>query len=175
MFAERQGLHLRLLRPLRGMYRELRRRFVMAGPREEGICCLYRRHSRLSSESASAKPLHEHLGQINESRDHNSNAQKCMRRHHISRRIRSALLPLQTKASLIACLVGPAAMYGFSAGGFKTWHRNSAEFGDRGTLWPIFARRCRLAARVMERRRRLDNTLCILSSTQWASWNCEVQ
>ena len=36
----------------------------------------------------------------------------------ISRRIRWAPLPLQTKASLIVCLVGPAAMYGFSAGGF---------------------------------------------------------
>ena len=36
----------------------------------------------------------------------------------ISRRIRWTLLQLQTKASLIACLVGPAAMYGFSAGGF---------------------------------------------------------
>ena len=34
----------------------------------------------------------------------------------ISRRIRWAPLPLQTKASLIACLVGPAAMYGFPAG-----------------------------------------------------------
>ena len=32
----------------------------------------------------------------------------------ISRRIRWAPLPLQTKASLIACLVGPAAMCGFS-------------------------------------------------------------
>ena len=31
MFAERQGLHPRMLQPLRGMYRELRRRFVMAG------------------------------------------------------------------------------------------------------------------------------------------------
>ena len=29
--AERQGLHFRVLQPLRGMYRELRRRFVMAG------------------------------------------------------------------------------------------------------------------------------------------------
>ena len=29
--AERQGLHPRVLQPLRGMYRELRRRFVMAG------------------------------------------------------------------------------------------------------------------------------------------------
>ena len=36
----------------------------------------------------------------------------------ISRRTRSAPLPLQTNASFIACLVGPAAMYGFSAGGF---------------------------------------------------------
>ena len=31
MLAERQGLHPRVLQPLRGMYRELRRRFVMAG------------------------------------------------------------------------------------------------------------------------------------------------
>ena len=38
----------------------------------------------------------------------------------ISRRIRWAPLPLQTKASLIACLVGPAAMYGFPAGGFPS-------------------------------------------------------
>ena len=30
MFAERQGLHPHVLQPLRGMYRELRRRFVMA-------------------------------------------------------------------------------------------------------------------------------------------------
>ena len=29
--AERQGLHPRVLQSLRGMYRELRRRFVMAG------------------------------------------------------------------------------------------------------------------------------------------------
>ena len=29
--AERQGLHPRVLQPLRGMYRELRRRFVVAG------------------------------------------------------------------------------------------------------------------------------------------------
>ena len=36
----------------------------------------------------------------------------------ISRRIRWAPLPLQTEASLIACLVGPTAMHGFSAGGF---------------------------------------------------------
>ena len=36
----------------------------------------------------------------------------------ISRRIRWAPLPLQTKASLIACLVGPTAMKSFPAGGF---------------------------------------------------------
>ena len=35
----------------------------------------------------------------------------------VSWRIRWAPLPLQTKASLTACLVGPAAMYGFPAGG----------------------------------------------------------
>lgn len=29
--AERQGQHPRVLQPLRGMYRQLRRRFVMAG------------------------------------------------------------------------------------------------------------------------------------------------
>ena len=38
----------------------------------------------------------------------------------ISRRIRWAPLPLQTKASLIACLVGLAAMNGFPAGGFPS-------------------------------------------------------
>ena len=37
----------------------------------------------------------------------------------ISRRICWAPLPLQAKASLIACLVGPAAMHGFPAGGFS--------------------------------------------------------
>ena len=31
MLTERQGLHPRVLQPLRGMYRELRRKFVMAG------------------------------------------------------------------------------------------------------------------------------------------------
>ena len=36
----------------------------------------------------------------------------------ISRRIRWAPLPLQAKASLIACLVSPIAMYGFPAGWF---------------------------------------------------------
>ena len=36
----------------------------------------------------------------------------------VSRRIRWAHLPLRTKASLTACLVGPAAMYGLFAGGF---------------------------------------------------------
>ena len=29
--AERQGINLRVLQPLRGMFRELRKRFVMAG------------------------------------------------------------------------------------------------------------------------------------------------
>ena len=33
--AERQGLRPRVLQPLRGIYRELRRRFVMAGPVEK--------------------------------------------------------------------------------------------------------------------------------------------
>ena len=40
----------------------------------------------------------------------------------VSKPIRWALLPLQTKASLIACLVGPAAMYGFPAGGYSLSH-----------------------------------------------------
>ena len=31
MSIERQGINSRVLQPLRGMYRELRRRFVMAG------------------------------------------------------------------------------------------------------------------------------------------------
>ena len=38
--AERHGLQPRVLQPLRGMFRELRRRVVMAGSRGEGICCL---------------------------------------------------------------------------------------------------------------------------------------
>ena len=68
MLAERQGVHPRVLQPLRGMYRELRRRFVMAG--------------HVGKEFVTSAELpYEHLGQISESRDHNSNAKRvCGRR-----------------------------------------------------------------------------------------------
>ena len=38
--AERQGLHPRVLQPLRGMYCELRKKVRHGGSRGEGICCL---------------------------------------------------------------------------------------------------------------------------------------
>ena len=87
MFAERQGLHPRVLQPLRGVYRELRRRFVMAGHVGKEFVAS---NGVIHSESASAEPPHEHLGQISESRDHNSNAKsvcgdttaKTQRRHN---------------------------------------------------------------------------------------------
>ena len=53
----------------------------------------------------------------------------------ISRRIRWAPLPLQTKASLIACLVGPAAMYGFPAGGFTLRQVSSLRTAVVAALW----------------------------------------
>ena len=53
----------------------------------------------------------------------------------ISRRIRWAPLPLQTKASMIACLVGPAAMYGFSAGGFTPRLVSSLRTTVVAALW----------------------------------------
>ena len=201
--AERQGTHPRVLQLLRGMYRELRRRCVMAGhvgkalqPRAAS--------SKLSSGCAFTQPSHEHPGQTRESQDPLQNRSLsddaessakivktsmllskitgCFARvtpqklnvyttkawgttatalqsaraflvncEHldvgsiikslgiqlmcangmsndvaedwgrkgitVSRRIRwSSPLSLQTEASLIACLVGPAAMYGFSAG-----------------------------------------------------------
>ena len=62
----------------------------------------------------------------------------------ISRRIRWAPLPLQTKASLIACLVGPAAMYGFSAGGFTPRLVSSLRTTVVAALWGTKRRsRCR--------------------------------
>ena len=62
----------------------------------------------------------------------------------ISRRIRWAPLPLQTKASLIACLVGPIAMYGFPAGGFASKLVNSLRTAVVTALWGTKRRsRCR--------------------------------
>ena len=75
MLAERQGLHPRVLRPLRGMYRE--RRFVMVGHEEKEFV-------RLSSECASAKPPHKHLHQLSESQDQKNNAKSVCGRRWIS-------------------------------------------------------------------------------------------
>ena len=62
----------------------------------------------------------------------------------ISRRIRWAPLPLQMKDSLIACLVGPAAMYGFSAGGFTPRLVSSLRTAVVAGLWGTKRRsRCR--------------------------------
>ena len=62
----------------------------------------------------------------------------------ISRRIRWAPLLLQTKASLIACLVGPAAMYGFSAGGLTLRLVSSLGSAVVAALWGTKRRsRCR--------------------------------
>ena len=62
----------------------------------------------------------------------------------IFRRIRWAPLPLQKKASLIACLVGPAAMCGFSAGGFSLRLVNSLRTAVVAALWGTKRRsRCR--------------------------------
>ena len=62
----------------------------------------------------------------------------------ISRRIRWAPLPLQAKASLIACLVGPIAMYGFPAGGFASKLVNSLRTAVVTALWGTKRRsRCR--------------------------------
>ena len=44
----------------------------VACTRGEGVSCLKRHHSRLSSECAAAKCLHDHLGQVSESGDHNA-------------------------------------------------------------------------------------------------------
>ena len=58
--------------------------------------------------------------------------------------IRWALLPLQTKASLIACLVGPAAMYSFPAGGFSLGLVSSLRTAVVAALWVTKRRsRCR--------------------------------
>ena len=62
----------------------------------------------------------------------------------VSRRIRWAPLPPQTKASLIACLVGPAAMYGFPAGGYTLRLINSLRTAVVAALWSTKRRsRCR--------------------------------
>ena len=62
----------------------------------------------------------------------------------ISRRIRWAPLPLQTKASLIASLFGPAAMCGFSAGGFAPRLVSSLRTAVVAALWGTKRRsRCR--------------------------------
>ena len=53
----------------------------------------------------------------------------------ISRRIRWAPRLLQTQTSLIACLVGPAAMYGFSAGGFTPRLVSSLRTAVVAALW----------------------------------------
>ena len=53
----------------------------------------------------------------------------------VSRRIRWAPLPRQTKASLIACLVGPTAMYGFPAGGCTPMPINSLRTAVVAALW----------------------------------------
>ena len=72
--AERQGIHLRVLQPLRGMHRELRRRFVVAGhvgkefEASNGII----QGSLL--KCAFNHLFHQHLGQIRESRVHRCNA-----------------------------------------------------------------------------------------------------
>ena len=52
-----------------------------------------------------------------------------------SKRIRWAPLPLQTKASLVACLVGPTAMYGFSAGSFALKLISSLRTAAFAALW----------------------------------------
>ena len=62
----------------------------------------------------------------------------------ISRRIHWAPLKLQTTVSLIACLVGPAAMYGFPAGGFTLWLVSSLRTVVVAALWGTKRRsRCR--------------------------------
>ena len=62
----------------------------------------------------------------------------------ISRRIRWAPLPLQTKASLVACLVGPAAMCGSVAGGFTFRLVSSLRTAVVAALWGTKRRsRCR--------------------------------
>ena len=52
-----------------------------------------------------------------------------------SKRIRWAPLPLQTKASLIACLVEPTAMYGFPAGGVALKLVSSLRTAAVAALW----------------------------------------
>ena len=66
----------------------------------------------------------------------------------VSRRIRRAPLPLQTTASLIACLVGSAAMYGFRAGGYtlrlqwlQLYGARNAEADAGNFLLTLFAKR----------------------------------
>ena len=62
----------------------------------------------------------------------------------VAKRIRWAPLPLHTKATLLASLVGPAAMYGFSAGGFQASLINSLRVAVTNALWGHKRRgRCR--------------------------------
>ena len=67
-----------------------------------------------------------------------------------SRRIRWAPLPLQTKASLIPCLVWPAAMFGFHAGGFSFRLVSSLRTAVVAALWSTKRRsRCREIVRTL--------------------------
>ena len=62
----------------------------------------------------------------------------------VSRRIRLAPLPLQTKAGFVVCLVGPASMYGFRAGGHTPRLINSLRTAVVAPLWGAKRRsRCR--------------------------------
>ena len=230
--AEKQGLHPRVLQPLRGMYRDLRRRFVMAGhvgsefAASNGViqgCPLsvlllnllmntWARAVKAQTATATPKVYADDAGVLSQNscdidnalkitgrfatvtqqrlnvdktkvwgttetarqsvRDLNLDGGKldvvnklkslgiqlrCARKMTndvanerirtgitISRRIRWAPLPLQAKANLIACLVGPIAMYGFLAGGFASKLVNSLRTAVVTALWGTKRRsRCR--------------------------------
>ena len=83
-----------------------------------------------------------------------------------SRRIRWAPLPLQTIASLIACLVGPAAMYGLPAGGFTLRLVSSLRTAVVAALWGTKRRsQCREIVLATLRQRTTSRSLakCSLS------------
>ena len=72
--AERQGIHLRVLQPLRGMYRELRRRFVVASHVGKEFEASNGIIPGSLLKCAFNHFFHQHLGQIRESRDRRCNA-----------------------------------------------------------------------------------------------------
>ena len=53
----------------------------------------------------------------------------------IAKRIRWAPLPLHARANLIACMVGPVALYAFAAGGFPRSLVNSLQVAVTSALW----------------------------------------